>query len=719
MLIKEDIALKRNLISYAYLAKVQKKDSDWLGGIGTIITPILAMKAGEQFEPADFCELVDQLYGIKITSWAAEDLAERFVNSGYLVKDSLTEGTHRLIYAECPADLAKLDTHEIEMVLASFKAFAKETLRHTQIDLHELEIEKMFLEHLVDLDFISIVIKPDRTKEDRRGPSTLSLQKEKADESVIQEITNKSHFDILCSSFVIHLYKNEKALFDFLVKLVSGAILSEVVLNFRQPETEFDLSEVVFVLDTPLLMSLLDLTSESDHAFTAELASLLLDKNAKLAVFSHSLEEMSYNLKAVIHAFNIGEGYRATARRLHNKDFYHHAEVVSNNPETAVKSSGIRVIRSEAFQDSSHQYFNIADEESLNNMLRYFDNPKAAEKDVQSIASIMKLRQGKKTESKYFTKCKYVFITDNSKLSNKASSFCVKKGFITTEHVPPALSQKYISGLAWVLFGGEGTDIPYKLLLSNCVSAMQPRPDVINRMHQFLSGLDEAKATLFNTLMTKERAGQYLMQFTAGDSTQVNESNVEAVLESMTTALIEKERKAHDEQLKQIESKFADTLNTAVGNLEDKLSEVQASFEQKSHEKSLLFKENQKLLADIEERKDIDRKRIDSAFKMGRNARKRMKILLWLFYLVSLILIASIANGIFGEVKYPYLFEVLTILFGAGALWKAGDYTFGYPSQYYGEYILKKDLERYHLLSDFLLNEDNLEKMEFEEVQQR
>ena len=96
--------------------------------------------------------------------------------------------------------------------------------------------------------------------------------------------------------FVLHLfvdayYKN-KNLYDLVMRIATGAILSEVVLNFQNPGETMLLNGLNFVLDAPLLMSALGLTGKEDNVFASEVCKQLRNKKANLVVFEHSIDEL-------------------------------------------------------------------------------------------------------------------------------------------------------------------------------------------------------------------------------------------------------------------------------------------------------------------------------------------------------------------------------------------------------------------------------------------
>lgn len=167
------------------------------------------------------------------------------------------------------------------------------------------------------------------------------------------------------------------------------------------------------------------------------------------------------------------------------------------------------------------------------------------------------------------------------------------------------------------MFGGKGKDLPRHLLLANCAAALEPRSDVVRQMHRFLSQVDTNQAEFFRTLMTEERAGQYMMQLTLGDSALLNQGNVVAVLEQVKNSLIEKleaNKKAeidaikagHEEEIdkhreidKKLRQELLDTETTKL-QIHEKLKESNEKIKQietaATAEKSARLQEKKKLI---------------------------------------------------------------------------------------------------------------------------
>ena len=160
-------------------------------------------------------------------------------------------------------------------------------------------------------------------------------------------------------------------------------------------------------------------------------------------------------------------------------------------------------------------------------------NITAQERDAESVAATMRLRHGKRVKMNRLSAAGFIFITKNTRVVEKTINFLKQKGLFNDGEVPPVLSEKHLAGLLWAIYGGQGSELTRYLLLANCTAALELRNDVIAQMHRFLSEIDEEKAEIFSTLMTKERASQYAMQLTLGDSTFITKDNALSVFEEI------------------------------------------------------------------------------------------------------------------------------------------------------------------------------------------
>jgi len=544
----------RSLIAYAFLAQATRGEGGLLSGLTPIFKPIARIHAGEKFDCNEFSKIVDEIYGLKVHPWAAEEIAPRLEKAGLLNRIQHSDQVHEYVYAEIPEDFNAVTEDDIRQVIYQFVEFARPILLQNNLPIDEQALEEGFFAQLVDMNFISILLKPDRSKEDSRRDSTITLKKPADENDWEQTNSARAKINVLCAAFIVNAYQKDSRLYEMILQLATGALVSEVILNVQDPGETSSLEGLTVILDTPFLMSALDLSSEEAYVFTVEICNQLREKGAQLAAYSHSIDELKDNLRAVIGSMRGGYGFGATARRLNEASFASYASAVLENPESRLKQDNVRIIPAPTSQDF-FQYFSGEDQERVKASFGLFDNQVAQERDAESIAATVRLRRGLRVKMSQFARSKFIFITENPWIAERAQAYLKRKKLFDEGEVAPAVSERYLAGLLWVLFGGKGKDLPRYLLLANCAAALEPRSDVVQQMYRFLSEIDPKQAEFFRTLMTEERAGQYTMQLTLGDSALLNKGNAAVILEQVKNSLIEKHESKTNSLINEINAK--------------------------------------------------------------------------------------------------------------------------------------------------------------------
>ncbi|KKK73219.1 hypothetical protein LCGC14_2896010, partial [marine sediment metagenome] len=258
---------KRSVIAYSFLAQTSRGEGDLLQGLTPIFKPIAKSHANEKFQPEEFAAIIDSLYGIKVHHWAIEDLIPRLESAGIIYKVKITDEIEQYHYSEIQEEFNEVTEKDIKHVTEAFVAFSNPILEFHGLAIDSETLEDAFLNQLVDMDFISILLKPDRSKEDSKSNKTISLKKSKDQEEWENEISARSKIDVLAASFIIDTHKTKPKLYDLIMRVATGALLSEVILNIQDPEVDVSLDGLSIILDTPFLMSYLDLSSPELHGF--------------------------------------------------------------------------------------------------------------------------------------------------------------------------------------------------------------------------------------------------------------------------------------------------------------------------------------------------------------------------------------------------------------------------------------------------------------------
>lgn len=701
--------VNRSLVSYAFLAQAKRAEGDLLSGLMPIFKPLAKMFEGEKFDPPKFSELAAELYGLNVNPWAIESLTPRLEAAGVLVKIKTTDYAHEYAYAHITEEFTAVSEQDISLILEKFISFSKPIISlHAELQLSEEEIKSAFLQHIVDIDFVAALLRPTRKLGTDNKPR-LGLPKTKEQVETEEERFKGARIDTLCAAFILELYHKEKELYELICRITAGALISEVVLNFQEPETGISLKSLKIFLDAPLLMEILDLDSKDSYKVSSGICEQLIAHEAKLAVFRHSVEELKDNLGAVIGAYEAGEGFGPTARRLGESAFRAYATAMRVSPEARIKAAGIEIIDTPK-TTSSYGYFTEQQETTLCQSLGFYQNRRAQERDAASIAGVVRLRAGTRTSNGKLQNSKVLFLTSNPWLASKSTRTLTRTKFYEENEVPAAITSRDMAGLLWVLYGGKAGSLPAEVLLANCAAAVEPKADLIQRMHNFLSKVDKDQAKYFEALMTEERASQYLSQLSLGDSIFITENNAEIVLESMRQSLIEqheiksqKSKEEYETKIKETEKEHEQKIETIHRTTQEQHQQLRQNILDSETEKLQIEKqrkEDQKRITALEEKliqsqikQEEQEERIInlSAIAASKHASRLI------ITIAAMMAILGITGGILGGITEVFALQISGYLIAAGvtmcSFWHIPEKLFGSKIEHLKQKKLIEEIE--------------------------
>lgn len=536
------MAVSRPVIAFALLRQCSEAmRTDLLSGIAVLIRPLVNDLADQLFDSRILSDRLAGAYGVSIPPSALEGMTHRLVAANILRIEQLDSGLTRALYS------AKLESSPIEPDSeADFQAILDEFLKHAADRLEaagkELPQEKLttgFLRHLATLDFSAIKARPVVIPEQGSkilGPAAreqIALSAELADQAVL---------DSLVASYVAWLQEHRPEQLSLLAKVADGALAAELVFDLQAPTSVSRLTNTTVVVDTPLILSYLDLSSSQDTLDAKTLFDQIRETGAKVAAFQHSIEEAEGVLKAIQNARGTGLAYGPSVHRLSHATFRAYFESMIGSISRAWTQTHKLEVISEA-STHYHKNFTPIDEEELVAAIRLnmYDRVLTRERDAKSVAETMRRLGGAHIPVSSIASCRYIFATSNASLQRRVSSFLVRKKILQEGDFNPIVTSRYLSGLCWLMCGGKSDQSPTMAkLLSNCAAALRVKPEIAERTKRFLADVDPEKALHFEALMTNERASQYLVEVTLGDVNVITANNVEDIYEEVQRRAAEK-----------------------------------------------------------------------------------------------------------------------------------------------------------------------------------
>lgn len=578
--------IDRQLITYAFLAQTNPVQGDLLSGLAPIIKPIARKLAGQQFDAKEFSRRVEELYQISIHPWVADDLAPRLEKAGLLVKTQVTQRVTSYAYAEIPQEFDEVGVDDIRRVLQRFVDYARPLLAQHQLALDDAQLEETFLRELTSLDFHAALLRPGRTQAQAKATSARASPLRLLTKSEVEGPTDVpvvaepealalSDVTILCAGFILAMYQAEPDLYDLILRIATGAMVAEAVLNLQRPGGTASLKGLRIVLDAPFIMALLDLEERNSTAYARTLCDQMCQQGALLQVFRHSVDEARAAVDGTLRAFDDGHGKGALARRLGVTTYRQYVTSVLQNLEDAIGRLKVSIVAAPT-SDDSYAFFSDADETAMTEYLGYYENPLARERDAASVAAVMRLRRSRRVSMGKVHQAQVVFVTSNIRVADRADRFTVKHQMRVDREVPPVFTDRQLASLLFVMFGGQGKELTQYQLLANCAKALEPNNDVMRKMHRFLSGLDPIRAAQFRAVMTEDRASQHLVQLTLGEGCISSTQDATAILEQLERQLGEENRRQFDERVAELTTQHITQTEAIKQKHQEEVAALQA-----------------------------------------------------------------------------------------------------------------------------------------------
>lgn len=651
--------IDRPLITYAFLAQTNPDSVDLLSGLTPIFKPIARDWAGQIFDPKQFAQRVEELYRISIHPWAVDDLARRMEIVGLLKKTHETQHAISYSYAAIDDEFNEVSEADVRLVVQRFIEYARPLCENHELTLSDSQLESAFFKQIISMDFHAALLKP---KQAATTSKTLLSTKKVNNNTIDPEQEDKS-LAILCAGFIISMFNHDSEIYDLILRIATGAMVAEAVLNIQSPEGAANLNQIKIILDAPLVMRLLDLYEPSARDYAKALCEQLIAHGASLKVFSHSIDEIRETIDATVVSWEQGNGKGVLARRLGIRTYRQYVTSLRNDIEGELHRHNIATVNPPSSKDS-YLFFSQEQESGVFSRLGHYGNALARERDAASIAAVMRLRRGRRVSMSKVHFSQHIFVTSNPRVAEAAKDCAIDFKLLYESEVPPAFTDRYMASLLFVMFGGKGKEITHYQLLANCAAALEPQSEIMASMHRFLSELDPVRANHFRAVMTDDRASQHLMQLTLGEVCISSTEDAVSLLNALQEQYEEDARRRYDQQLTELKlesreeltkqaSEYKEALKVEKERLDNLQAEIEILAKARTQDQLDLDNANRKTeqlhieVRDLISSRRLDlRIRLEDAVKSGRNQGERRHRELTGGLVLCLFILTLLASGL-------------------------------------------------------------------------
>lgn len=542
------MTVSRPVIAFALLRQASDLlQNDLLSGVSLLIRPIVADLSGQLYDAQQLADRMAKSYGISLPGAALEAFTGRLISADILRREDSPSGMPRAVYCEQPETEVSLadDEGDYQKIIDGFLSNSKILIDRAGIRFDPDELTSGFLRHICTLDFTAIKARPIMKRE---AGDTIIGPAKKEQIALSNQLAQSATMDALVAAYIAGLQEKNPDQLEKLAQVADGALGVELVLDLQAPTSVPRLVSTTVMVDTPILLSFLDLSSALDTIDTKKLFSQIQAAGPKIAAFQHSIEEAEGVLSAIQLARSAGEAYGPSVARLSNSRYRAYFESMRGRIATTWLANQLEIVQETAGQ--YYKNFSQTEEDELIRRIQLnpLDRRLTRERDAKSIAEIMRRLAGGHIPITSISSCRFIFVTTNTALQGRAAAFLRERKFVREGEFMPIATSRYLAGLCWLIAGGKSDQSPtVARLLANCATALRLRPELADRTKRFLLNIDPDKARHFEALMTNDRASQYLMEVTLGNPDLITAMNVEDIFEEVQRRAAEKVAKEKDD----------------------------------------------------------------------------------------------------------------------------------------------------------------------------
>jgi hypothetical protein len=503
--------LLRSVSALAVIKVNWDADKDYIANFVPIVADCIRRAQHEEISLPDTQALVEDEFGLRIPLGPLQTIL------GRMAREGLVQRGHN-VYARVPEELARFDLgSEREDVLRQHNHLVALLVdfatRHGR-EWSEEQAERALL------GYVEVLAEP-------------ILGAVVDGEPVVDLPQIDSEGSVLTNRFVLDLCHKEPVAFEYLVTIVKGTMLANVLFL---PEAfsggRARLSEVEVYLDTPIVLRALGYAEEQYRAPVEELIELLVGEGAKLRVFEHTRHEVE----------GVLDGAAATYRTGAQKDHFP-GDVVDYFASEALSRSDVEMQIASLPDRLDEHKIEVVDtpdhseelglaEKDLEAVLKdgiHYRRHGALVKDLDSLTAIYRLRGGE--VRRHVESAGALLVTTNTTLARVSRQFF--SGAFGSRSVPICMSDYSLAAIAWLMNPSQAPDLPRRQIVAISYAALNP-PDEVWRKYlaeiRRLQERGELSEEQVGLLLFSPDARLELMNHTDGDADALATGTITEVL---------------------------------------------------------------------------------------------------------------------------------------------------------------------------------------------
>jgi hypothetical protein len=531
------------LTSLAILKVNHDQNRDYISNFVPFVAQVLRDAPQDEISLSQVQDGVLSTFSLKIPQGALSTILHRACKKGYVEKHYRTyrrnaEALAKLDLGSVRADVARQQT----ALLRELATFATETY---EVSWGPAEAEAALLTYL-----------------STRATAILTAA---VDGTAINAPRPVDHAGLIVNAFVAEVSESNPTAFEFLITLVKGSMLADVLYlpgTFEGANRKFGKTE--FFLDTAFVLRAIGFSTTELSQPARELLELLEGQNVRLRIFEHTRDEavlvMDYAARALQPGSQLPLSPPAEFLRTEGWQSSDVEDFIAKLPKK-LSALGIEVVSKPKYVKSLG-----IDEKGLEKALKDAlpeQRDEARRRDVDSLSAIHRQRRGRAAQQ--LESCAAVFVTTNGALVWAGTKFFRKQ--MSEEGVSPVIHAHDLTTIAWIKIPTAPPDLPRLQVIADSFAALNPSDELWRKYTNEISRLrkrGDVSTEEFHVLRYSMEARRALLASTFGDPDVFTEGSVPAILakarEEITAELrhqLDSERAAKKEQKQLAEESLA------------------------------------------------------------------------------------------------------------------------------------------------------------------
>jgi len=496
------------LCSLAMLKVSINIGGDYLEYVRPYVIDVLANNPPERICDATVAEKLTEICGLKIPTRTVQIILQRLAKEEMLVKrDGIYTCSDRLPESDLTAARADANRH-ISLIVNELIGFSLSTVNRVLSDDEATECLVNFLSQFSIPCLRSYL----------RG-------------TTLPEVTAGANWQLSLVSHFVQALQGQPNLFDSFTMLMQGHMLANALLCPDLHSVSDSYTEVVFYLDTPLLIRLLGLEGEREEQAIKEVVGLVQRLKGKVCYFSHTYDELTSSISSSAEFVDSYRG-RGTIVSEARKSGKQKADLlmIASKADELLKVYGVTSVATPSYGKENHRY-EIAEEAFdavLSDEIDY-NNPRAKEYDIRSVRSIYVIRRDSAPHS--IEKAKAVLVTSNTSFSKAAFEY--GKTFQTSREVSTVITDFSLANTAWLKAPQGAPSLPQKEVLAFAYAAARPPRgfwDKVLKEAEKLEAAGKISPRDHQVLRSSYSVQLELTKLTLGDESALTEEKITATI---------------------------------------------------------------------------------------------------------------------------------------------------------------------------------------------